>query len=291
MARRKGDEPHSQRSQRKFVKTRDQHGRVWEAVIERETLHPVGAMRLVVGEGSPRVVTDPPLLPPQNPNVMKFRDEEVGYFEIAYDSWLAQHDGEVRRWYDQLQGYAVAHYGEDFERYIDRPSPALLRLLGPKPAPREQIIAAREAHPWALGHTTKKPSWASKYFPRPVLASEVRDDETQFLRDGGFDPDAEAAREAEEEARRLARIESAIEGDEDADIEDDGDDLEDGDEGEEGGEGGLGPNRMWPRHHKQAWWILSDGNKVQGRSTARNAQRELDAIAEKETKESFAGAG
>jgi hypothetical protein len=148
----------------------DQHGRKWEAVIEKNTGHPCSHVR-------PRFTA--PYLPDQQ--YLTFDAHERSTLVIDYDRAIADRR-DARKTYDEmLYQFALGTYGDQAAKYLPpegKPTEAMRRYVGATPPAPEIPEAAKAGNKWVLGLTDVKPSWAEQHFPtKPaVIARDLAPD-------------------------------------------------------------------------------------------------------------------
>lgn len=156
---------HEQRDQRGYRTYRDQHGRRFGAVFEFKGKHPVG-------EISPMFTA--PVYPAQK--YIRMVKSDDGAVRIDYDAW--ENDLKVRQqeWDDQFRAYAFSMNPQHAVEEMNNPSPALLKLMGPKPPSPAIPQACRQGNTWILGldpdWATNRPHWADKVLPKPLSTED-----------------------------------------------------------------------------------------------------------------------
>jgi hypothetical protein len=154
----------SQADQRRHTTFRDQHGRKYSAVTEKETGDPVGAISPVDWAA--------PLLVPQK--YLKAVPGEAGVLAIDYDEWIVDCVDAKQRYDDTARNYAVAMYGEQAAAVIENPTPELTQLVGPAPFPVELVQAAKAGNRWILGFADKVPGWVTSAFQKALEPADRR---------------------------------------------------------------------------------------------------------------------
>lgn len=211
-----GEESSFQRESRRGLKAFDQHGRTWEATVETKTMAPIGEPFLVRAKdrvtGQP---IEPPILPPAG--MMRWPKDELGRVYIDYEAWAAQRRAALADWTQNFESYAQSMYGDRAHEAIEHPTPALLRIIGPKPAPVEQVLACQRGNKWALGLPTadgrapERPDWADRYFPLPKAEApeEFPDVGEDAAQDPDADPDSDPGSGGDEGYPRLVKLAGA----------------------------------------------------------------------------------
>lgn len=165
MPRRKNKYEPSQADNRRFTRLRDQHGRMWEGIMDIKNGGIVGPLR--------PVNVDPPLIPPTK--YFRFPALQDGTFRIDYQAWISDRE-EGKRMYERRKiKYTQKMYGESAGEVLQKEQlPAeLLRIVGTEPDPVEPVLAASAGNKWILGLSDRKPEWAYEYFPEEEEQEQV----------------------------------------------------------------------------------------------------------------------
>lgn len=138
---------------------RDQHGRQYDAELDKDTLMPVGLP-------TPRGFRQPVPTPSKYLNPVKDR---VGELYIDYDSWkrdlLAAEQARTIR----LRQLAEKSYGSAAPKMLEDPPGDLLYKLGHGPVPIEFVLAMESGQSkWALGLRRADGS----FYPTPKWATD-----------------------------------------------------------------------------------------------------------------------
>lgn len=135
----------------------DQHGRKWEAPIEKATGHPCSHV-------TPKFTA--PYLPDQQ--YFTYDNYERNKLTIDYDRAIADAKAAFTAWEDLLYQFALASYRDKAGEAMREPTPEMLRYAGAKPASYKIPEAAKAGNKWILGLTDVKPTWAQEHFPTRV---------------------------------------------------------------------------------------------------------------------------
>lgn len=164
----------SQPDKRRFNRWRDQHGRVWEGVMDINSGQPIGPLSIVGGE--------PPLMPEQKYFKFQYLDNA---FIIDYGRWIRDMEKARATFERRRRRYARKLYGEKAGQML-RDNPAELQHeVGTEPDPIEPVLAAASGNKWVLGLSDNKPSWADRYFPddKTALTNPRRGLTPEYLSD------------------------------------------------------------------------------------------------------------
>lgn len=217
----------TQADRRKHAAFTDQHGRKWFAVIEKDTMHPAGA------------ITPKGWLEPEGcivPDCYKtFPDlQDPFMIVIAYDEWITALEVAEEDYHSRAATSAAFMHPDDSGASLFRMSdngdvyiaPALKRMVGKPPAPVDLVRAMRSGNKWALGllnpatgNPYPRPSWAEKFVPVVAVEKDQFPDADEFPDDEGFEDagQSEAAEFPDEEAGRLSDEEESGQSDEEID--------------------------------------------------------------------------
>lgn len=143
----------SQNDQRRYATFKDQHGRKWGAVVEKETGDPVGGIM-------PQF--EAPWMPP--PHIVRVVPGETGVVEIHYDELVREIREAHGHFLDQARNIAVLMYGEGAAQALETMPRELRHMVGDPPAPVEPVQAAKAGNKYVLGFSTQMPAWAEKFF-------------------------------------------------------------------------------------------------------------------------------
>lgn len=159
---------------RRFLKARDQHGRIWGANIHTETQHPVDA---VTPDG-----WTAPYLPDPKYRIWRYDMDNGGHSVfLDYDADIRDRKLALKEWTENMMRIGMQMNGSSFD--ARRPSPEVLHIVGPKPAAVEIPMAAQAGEPWILGRAVPKPRWAQAFFPDvapdPLAFLKMTDDEDE----------------------------------------------------------------------------------------------------------------
>jgi hypothetical protein len=143
----------------------DQHGRKWVAQVSKRTDHPVEPLRprgwsVPVKGGLPPQRYLKVSLDPENANALTVDYGPLSdAYRASYEEWRLERD---------RQGRAMLKSAYN----PDAPANEVLDVVGPEPFPWQYWEACRnpelEGHEWALGLSDARPTWADRYFSRPV---------------------------------------------------------------------------------------------------------------------------
>lgn len=147
------DKRKTQADYRLDLNPKDQFGRKWLVVVEKETMD-------ICGEALPAWETakDRPRDPLRTPmNFVRLVRNDVGQADtsrcvVDYDAWVEQQRQATQLWYERLNENALLVYkaiemGADLEH-----DPILAKLTGPKPWPSIEVVeAARDGDRQFLG--------------------------------------------------------------------------------------------------------------------------------------------
>lgn len=161
---------HPQRDKRTHIEAMDQHGRMWENVLDIAAKPKPGPVSLWKPKG-----WDAPLLPDQK--YIRWHPDNMFRIEIDYRSWKIDLRAARNDWENLLHktagemspqdaGASLVGGSKDTD-YRDA-SPALLRSVGPKPQAVEPVIAAEQGEPWVLGKSNRVNVRLKAFFPDPV---------------------------------------------------------------------------------------------------------------------------
>lgn len=148
----------SQADSRRFSRFRDQHGRLWQGVIELSTGHPTGALTPAGWRA--------PLIPPQK--YFKFPRLSDGTFTINYKQWIADREESKRTFERRKVKAAKTLYGEQAGQMLKKMPAELVAAVGTEPEEVEPVLAASAGNKWVLGLSPNKPKWANKFFTDEV---------------------------------------------------------------------------------------------------------------------------
>lgn len=155
----------NQHEERRSRVVRDQHGRRYQAEIEKSTGHPVGGIIPLFKA---------PVIPPQER--LRVDPEQPGRVVIDYVGWMEQGKERWRDYLGMSRAAARKFHPENPEKYVRRPSSDMLELIGQPPFPMELIAACAQGKSrWVLGlrdehgRELPMPSWAEPFFPDPEL--------------------------------------------------------------------------------------------------------------------------
>lgn len=144
----------------------DRWGRKYETIIDTRTNDSVSRVRPMFKA------------PWHSPYAVLKHDPESGAMtvDLQEDVVIAERKRALAEWRESLYRYGLAMHGEAFNP--ERPTAALLRVVGPRPEPAEFALAAKAGDPWTLGQTDVMPAWAKKL--RAEMGADV--DDYAFLR-------------------------------------------------------------------------------------------------------------
>lgn len=180
---------------------RDQHGRAYCCVVEKETGHPVGIPQPhVPTEKSWESIGDQagaayaewcrenhlwpyaPVIPPQNH--VHVHPQDSGAILVDYVAWEKETTEAESQWNQRLRDIAKVQYKDEALQMLRMdPLPrALLDLVGPKPVDVRVVRAcAGGKSRWILGlpgldgQPVARPAWADDLFPAPVVEEHYED--------------------------------------------------------------------------------------------------------------------
>lgn len=159
----------SQADSRLFGILVDQHGREWEAVLEKATGHPCSTIRARF---------DAPYIPEQH--YLAVDPVRQGRIEINYDAAIADRKAAHKAWHEALSIFAHGTLGQMAGQALLNPTPDMLTYAGPKPPAPEIPMAAQQGNKWILGQTDVMPAWAVPFFPPTVELVREFDDAPAF---------------------------------------------------------------------------------------------------------------
>lgn len=138
---------------------RDQHGRLYDAVIEAASGHPTGPVLFLHRTPNGHL---PPWVPSDGD--LDFDPLEQGRVTVAYDRVIGVIAENLKDWERAVRDAALKLYADkagDVLADLDALPPALLQIH-PKPQTPDLIEACRQGNKWALGFTDAVPGWARK---------------------------------------------------------------------------------------------------------------------------------
>jgi hypothetical protein len=193
--------PKSQRDRRRYQHFRDQHGRRWGAVVEKDSGDSTGPIQAIGWEPP-----DPRLLPPQA--YLHSIPDELGMLQIDYDDWEAKTRLAIQDYEERKEMMAVAMYGAQASAALKDPPAELLRQIGvATPQAWQPIRAMKRGHLWALLGVGERPAWADLYLP--AIVKDTRHDEAFLEEDKTFTPEERKTAEAQVEARLRKLVDRA----------------------------------------------------------------------------------
>lgn len=185
---------HPQRDKRTYVEAKDQHGRLWENVIDISAKPKPGP----VSTWNPKGWTAP-LIPDQK--YIRWSPDNMFVVTINYRQWKEDRKLAWEEWVSELHQRAAemspgdagaSLIGKSTALYEDA-SPALLRAVGKKRLPVEPVIAAEQGNSWVLGKTTRVDQRLIQFFPTEIEPtydfSDPEEPKYQDLEEE-FDPEA-----------------------------------------------------------------------------------------------------
>lgn len=148
----------TQPGRRRSYNVRDQWGRRWLAVVERETGDPVTMTPCF---------TDPLNTPLK---FMRIPSEAPYTCEIDYDGWIAELDAGARVYEDRRQEVTRALHGDaaDLDK---KPTREIMRIIGRPPISVKRVKAAAAGNPRELGLRGTQ-----RLIPRPPVALQPEPD-------------------------------------------------------------------------------------------------------------------
>jgi len=141
----------------------DQHGRIWEGPVEKETGHPCATLR-------PRFTA--PWVPPQDLKYFKFdTDIDDPYLIVLEYPTLLE---DLRQSHEEYQRLLRVKGQQLYKDAFDpeRPTQVLLDQTGHPPASPLPVLAAMRNDQWVLGFSSEKPAWAGRVFAEPVPVAD-----------------------------------------------------------------------------------------------------------------------
>jgi hypothetical protein len=212
-----GKKIRTQADRRQHATLMDKEGRKWQAVIEKDTMHPCG----VISPKGWRETTGC-VVPDQYKTIPDLSDPFA--LVIDYDKWIEDLEAAHRDYEDRMQTTAMAMDPENqggnlYRQGIDGSvyrSPSLVRIVGKPPAPIELVRAMRAGNKWSLGlinpatrRPWPRPSWAEKFFPAEVTLEDVYPDEfpdDDAEGDGDFESASEFPDDGDDEEAQLPPV-------------------------------------------------------------------------------------
>lgn len=167
---------------------RDQHGRKYSAVIEKET-------QCFTGQLIP--LFRAPVMPP--PTRIQ-PTSELGMVYINYDAWLTETRTHRTHYREALRAIADSKYADKAGEAMENPTPQMLMMAGPAPMSDKPILACKAENRWVLGLSDVVPTGA--WVKEILEMNQPREtNEFAFLEDSldEFADEAEVEEEAEEE--------------------------------------------------------------------------------------------
>lgn len=159
-----------QAAKRKTIIYTDQHGREWGGTKDVFADAPIGT--LLPLNFTPVKYRGQELLPPEK--YQRFDDARPGQLVIDYVSWEADLAEAHRLWDEEFAKYAQAMYGDRAMEALERPTPAMMTMVGKRPMPVELVQAQAEGNRWILGLDPKRPTWADDFFIEETPAAATR---------------------------------------------------------------------------------------------------------------------
>lgn len=147
----------------------DQHGRMWQVEIDTVPMAAVGVPYLLSAS--------PPIpVPSKYINLGKF-----GKVTIEYGAWKRDILAREEEITQSIMVHARDMYGEKAQEAIDKPTAAILRIVGPRPIPVEFVMAMEAGRsPWVLGLRQAngdyypKPAWVTPELEERLKATQRR---------------------------------------------------------------------------------------------------------------------
>jgi hypothetical protein len=133
---------------------RDQHGRKFAGVLNKNTGTPVGHLN-PFGWSPPL----PTMIPPDK--FRRYRPEERE-FVIDYDAWADEYKQAAAEFQDYQLQVAQKFYGAAALDKIKDGDTKLRQLTGDPPQDLLFLAAMKRGHPWALGLSSERPEWADR---------------------------------------------------------------------------------------------------------------------------------
>lgn len=188
---------------------RDQHGRVWNAVvsIRDKSGHPCSPLAPAMDPATQRPWSAP-VLPDQQYFILPAAEDADNIIRIDYARWLDDLDRYSADWDKTIDnaclGYANGNQ-QLYARLRRNPTTAILGMAGPKPLDRRYVLACQAGDRWALGLDPVFPAWAVKIWGTPdkvLPANRSQADDYDFLNESA---DADAAKELKRRRGRPRR--------------------------------------------------------------------------------------
>jgi hypothetical protein len=145
-------------------KFRDQHGRQYSTMVDKETGDPAAPLTPVDFRAP-----FPSLYAPAK--YQTFPPDQMGVMLIDYDRWIVDTSDAWRSYEQELMFWARKEFAGGAMRAIEEGNPKLRELAGPPPASVEFIKAMKSGNKWALG--IARPDGTR--YPMPPWAVELVD--------------------------------------------------------------------------------------------------------------------
>jgi len=146
---------------------RDQHGRKFSGVLNKNTGTPVGHLN-PWGWMPPL----PTMIPPDKYRVYNAAERE---FTIDYDSWAEEYKTAASEFRDYQMQVAQKMFGARALDAITEGDAKLKQLTGEPPQDLLFIAAMKRGNPWALGLSRDKPAWADRAWDSWNVRTVVND--------------------------------------------------------------------------------------------------------------------
>lgn len=147
----------------------DQHGRAWQVEVDTVGMSAVGIPYLQSA------------IPPIDIPLKYVNAGQFGKITIEYAAWKRDILAREEEITAGIAHHAQNLYGERASEAIERPTPAILRIVGPRPIPIEFVMAMEAGRsPWVLGLRREdgslypKPAWVTEELEERLKASRRR---------------------------------------------------------------------------------------------------------------------
>lgn len=162
----------SHEDQREYREWTDQHGRPWYGNVEKKTGDPCGLPPQPKGWAPPHPEWGVPAEFLVAGNNYRVDGVPLGLERcvVNYAAWKASNLDSHRSWNERFFQVGRGKYGDVFDP--ENPPPEVLAITGPKPLPREVIVAMEQGNRYALGLTETVDERLRPFFPVRYVPEE-----------------------------------------------------------------------------------------------------------------------